>query len=808
MIDNDNNNIQNKSILIVDDIPENLQVLSAILTEEELEISFATNGMQALATVTHNPPDLILLDISMPEMDGFEVCKKLKADKITSQIPVIFLTARTQPEDIIKGFKSGAVDFITKPFNSSELLSRVKTHLELKISRDIIQEKNMELHNEIQERLKVEKALKNREEQLKQAQQMAKIGSLEYDYKTRKISLSENFNEILNLDNFKITDKFRHTNFFEYLHEDDKVNLLKFYKETKGTYKDFEKEFRIVDKGGNLRYMIIKSKFQFNESNKPEKFIFTFQDITQQKRNEQLKREVEIADHTAQIKQQLLANMSHEIRTPMTGIMGMSEFLLASPLNSEQRDYVSTIRKSSQSLLNIINDILSLSKLEAGKMKLIYKKFNFCNTINDVKALFIAHSKEKNIDLSIHCHQDIPKYIKADENRIKQVLTNLLSNALKFTDKGSISIKCAIQKFLENKLLIKVEVIDTGIGIDKKDQNKLFSLFSQVDASLSRNYEGAGLGLSISRELVKLMGGEIGVVSEKGKGSNFWFTFFAEKTGISDEPVKEEKTASLKELDLKLKILYVEDMFVNQKVISMMLKNAGCEVIIANNGKEALEIFDETRFDLVLMDVQMPVMDGVEAVKQLRKNYQDLPPVIGLSANALEGDAEKYIAEGMDDYLSKPVSKDMLLEKIIYWTVGEKVKPEHTFHEEEISMEENLPVLNSDTVDVIIEQASGNREIVHDIFTSFLQDIDDLIAETKKAIAENNFEAMKKAVHTIKGLCGTIGASQLHEISKKIDRFNKKANFSEAEKLIPGFLKAYDHLKETITIHIYEPDRQ
>jgi len=384
--------------------------------------------------------------------------------------------------------------------------------------------------------------------------------------------------------------------------------------------------------------------------------------------NEEIKQNIAIVEKTAQIKQQFLANMSHEIRTPMNVIMGMLNMVNETKLNETQIDYIQTIQTASENLLNIINDILDLNKIEAGKMELKLNTFDVFKTANKIKKLFEETAKSKGIDFNVIVSKDIIQYIKADENRIIQIVSNLISNAFKFTHKGNISVNFSIANQNKEKVVFFIEVIDTGIGIKEDDQKRLFTKFSQLDNTLTRSYEGTGLGLAISKEFAELMGGEIGVKSEYKKGSTFWFTFAATVSDKNDCTSDKTVTQSFKDLHFNVSVLLVEDKFVNQKVETLILENIGCKVTIANNGKEAVDLISEgNKYDIVFMDIQMPIMDGIEAVSILRKNYKPLPPIIGLSANALEGDAERYISLGMDDYLSKPFTTEQIKEKLFKW---------------------------------------------------------------------------------------------------------------------------------------------
>lgn len=422
---------------------------------------------------------------------------------------------------------------------------------------------------------------------------------------------------------------------------------------------------------GEERIILISSSPKFDSNNQYDGAFGIFRDITERLQNEELKRSIEIAEQSAKLKQQFLANMSHEIRTPISGIIGMAEFLAKTKLTNEQKDYLDTIKQSSESLLNIINDILDLSKIEAGKIDVKEDIFAIDEIVSKAKGLFEGLKKNKTISFQTELDVNLPKYIKTDKKLLNQIIANLISNAVKFTSNGNINLSIFLQEKLEKSIVLRFEIRDTGIGIKPEDQLKLFSKFTQLDDTYTRSYEGTGLGLSICKELAKILGGNIDVESKYGKGSTFWFTIISTVTSITDTvdaPVLQESDA----VNLNAKILMAEDKLVNQKVISLMLQSAGCFVDIAANGLEAIQLFEKNKYDIVLMDIQMPLMDGITATRTLRQRFVNLPPIIALSANALEGDSDKYIAQGMDDYIAKPVTSEVLYQKIQYWLMKNK----------------------------------------------------------------------------------------------------------------------------------------
>jgi len=422
-------------------------------------------------------------------------------------------------------------------------------------------------------------------------------------------------------------------------------------------------ECRYINKNGEYKWIEI---FAVNCLDSPEikGVLINYKDISERKNNQALQQEIIIARNSAEFKQKFLANMSHEIRTPLTGVLGMAEILSKTRLDTSQKDYLTTLLQSAENLREIINLILDYSKIEAGKIVLKSVEFSISDLIGETKSFFNSVT-QKDLHWSSYLDENIPERIVTDKNRVSQIIRNLVSNAVKFTNTGGVSLKItrgdaspsASQE--ESELFLKVEVKDTGKGINKAYHEKLFEPFFQVDSELSRHHDGTGLGLPICKELVGLLGGEIGFESEPGQGSTFWFTFRcevrAEDIDIPQQPQESNPHTPLKPVK-RLSILLVEDKFINQKVICLLLKSLGHSVIIAENGEEALGIYQHNLFDLVLMDIQMPVMDGIEATRLLREQFNDLPPIIGLSANAFEGDREKYIALGLDEYLTKPIN--------------------------------------------------------------------------------------------------------------------------------------------------------
>ena len=357
-------------------------------------------------------------------------------------------------------------------------------------------------------------------------------------------------------------------------------------------------------------------------------------------------------------KQNFLANMSHEIRTPLTGVMGIIDIMGQTPLSAEQKEYINILKHSSENLREIINQVLDYSRIEAGRLHLKNILFSFEDLKNQAQTLFQSLASNKLVFES-YIDPDIPENICADKNRITQIISNLISNGIKFTPEGIIAFKAEkiADKSDPKQLIIKISITDTGLGIVEEKQEGLFEPFAQIHQSDYREYEGTGLGLTICKELAILHGGEIGLQSQYGKGSTFWFTFKAECIDNDNTEIISPQRAQQTQ-PKKLRILLVEDKIVNQKVMKLLLTSFSHSVDLAENGAIALEKFHPEKYDLILMDIQMPVMDGITATRKLRETHKSLPPIIGLSANAFEGDREKYMKMGLDEYITKPLKKE------------------------------------------------------------------------------------------------------------------------------------------------------
>jgi len=425
------------------------------------------------------------------------------------------------------------------------------------------------------------------------------------------------------------------------------VDPEELYRIISQTYEDFDRERRLAERASKLMEDELLSMNASLEARVLERTVAL----------ERAKRHAEAASRS---KSEFLAMMSHEVRTPLFGILGMLELTMEHPLSAEPKEMLQTARTCGKALLTILNDILDLSRLESGKLELEYLDFSLRQLIDEIASTFAVQLAAKDLRLEVSWDDSLPELIHGDATRLRQIIFNLLGNSVKFTEKGFIRLSLA-QAGTPEEPRLRVEVSDSGEGIPESVQHKLFEPFQQGDSSIHRRKGGAGLGLSICRQLIALMHGTIHFTSIPGAGSTFWFelplTPAAASRGATPYPLREPEPLH------GLRILVAEDNAVNQRIVRKILEKAGCVVMLAHNGAEALRMLHQHRFDMVLMDVHMPILDGSAATQQIRALPSPLKDIviIGLSANALKGDRERYLEIGMDEYLTKPIDRAALL---------------------------------------------------------------------------------------------------------------------------------------------------
>jgi signal transduction histidine kinase len=524
------------NLLIVDDRPENIVALEALLKRDDLNLITTTLPNEALRLCWEKDIAIAMVDVQMPGMDGFELVEILKSNPRTKDILIIFVTAiSTETKYAVKGLNSGAVDYLYKPLDPFISSAKVDSFIQLVRSQREIKRKNQEMES-------------------------------------------------------------------------------------------YQKK-------------LIEAK--------------------------------ELAEQGKRIKENFLANMSHEIRTPINGIIGIANLLNKTALTDEQHKMVELLEISSESLLGVINDILDLSKIESGKFRITRAETDVIKQCQSVINILTIRAKEKDLALKMEIDENVPQYILADSLRLNQILMNLIGNAIKFTEKGSVTLKVKVIDRKGNNRKICFSVIDTGIGIAKQNISKIFETFEQADEQTTIKFGGTGLGLAIVKNLAELKGGGLEVISEENKGSTFNFSNWYEIVEGKERLNKEEVFKFLPFENAS--VLVAEDNMINQFLITKILKDWNITIKVANNGQEAIDLLKENNYDLILMDTFMPVMNGLDAIKQIRKGYapgKENIPIITFSAAVMEEDRKTAIGAGADDMISKPFEMETLYKKIKLFVEG------------------------------------------------------------------------------------------------------------------------------------------
>ncbi|MBF0584955.1 MAG: response regulator [Magnetococcales bacterium] len=946
------------AILIVDDAPENLDLLKSALVEQ-YKVRPAINGSLALRLALMEPqPDLILLDVMMPDMDGFEVCRQLKRDERTRDIPVIFITAKSGDQDELEGLQMGAVDYITKPISLPIVQARVRTHLALREIGRAMEEKNHRLY-EINERLTDSmEQLSASEERFRSLVQtipdiVYKIDSegrftflnksierlgyhqseligkhfseiihsadvhdaslekvlerlgrgtshpnqklfderrsgvrmtvgLELRLRTKK-GHSETIYELKNIDSNLLSVEVNSTGLYgdvgsetsyrsrQYvgtvgvirditdrqkaqnaLAEErkllrqlvDAVPLPIFLFEAEGqlilsneAFQQFvgipgdsldgvflnelfcledqhsvrglleslhqdpdadrvHQELTVKAGDDSLRILnVTLLKFHKTAQEKltiigvmvdvTEERAFTVQLIQAKKEADRLARQ---AAEASRAKGDFLANMSHEIRTPLNAVIGLTHLCLQTPLTEQQRDYLAKVGLSANALLQLINDILDFSKIEAGKLTMEKSGFALEKVLGGVATILGIKSQEKGLELLLETRSNVPGRLLGDSHRLGQILTNLAGNAVKFTEKGRVSITTELLEEKTGTVVLQFSVRDTGIGMSAEQVGNLFQEFSQGDSSITRKYGGTGLGLAISKRLVEMMGGQIQVESAPGQGSCFRFTAEFSKwanapspavpiAGTTGQPGSRTAYGDRSRLTGQ-KVMLVEDNEINQQVAKELLEQVGIQVTIARHGQEAVNLLQQLSVDQVLMDLQMPVMDGLTASRIIRQTLKLAQiPIIAMTANALVGDREKCLAAGMNDHIAKPVVPEELYNTLLKWlpdqggSLAPRAIPSAADAAQEV--EPLFPPIAGVDVTQGMRNVGGNATLYRNLLLKFSQNQGGSCQVIKACLANKDVPLLERTAHTLKGVASTVGALALAKWAGNIEKLSR-----------------------------------
>jgi PAS domain S-box-containing protein len=524
----------------------------------------------------------------------------------------------------------------------------------------------------------------------------------------------------------------------------------------------------VKNKRGELRWWAIGGAPNYDDKGKLVGSIGIHLDITEQKQMEiELEKQKIKAEQASKAKEAFLANMSHEIRTPLNGIIGFLRELERQQLTDLQKKYVENSTVASKHLLSIINNILDISKIEAGEMSLEVEDFIFENIIANVVNVLEPLAKKKGLKLISQISKDVNGVLKGDILRLEQVLFNLIGNSLKFTNKGKIYLKCEVLKDTKAFQRLQISVVDTGIGMEQSYAENIFNKFSQEDKAITRKFGGTGLGMAITKELILLMNGKINVQSEKGLGTTVSFIIDLEKGNFDNiKKIQNEINVDISGIN----ILLVEDNIINRMVAINSLNYFNCVVTEATNGIEAIEILKNKSFDIILMDVQMPEMDGIETTVKIREELQLQTPIIALTANAFKSEVEKCKNAGMDDYITKPFEEFDLIETISRFTNKQAAATNNS------CIEKNEKLYNLKSLDSI---SRGNSEFITKMIMIFIDQIKEVIPNAEVALASGEFLAMSKLIHKIKPSIEGMGITSIADKIKTLEKITKEGKDKE-----------------------------
>ena len=767
-------------ILLIEDHPGDVRLLMEQLRDSGLE-EYVLHRKENLAEgrkVPHETKiDVILLDLGLPDSMGLDTFDAIYAEFPT--YPIIVLTGHADSSLGLKAVKRGAQDFLEKMEVKGPLLGKT---IKYAIER-----------NQMLRRLE-------------EAQQLAKVGNWEVDLGSNQFLCS---NQIYNIFERGPGGKFQtFEDYMQAIYPEDQQIVAENIQKAFSTGKRFKVDHRIQMDDGRIKHVVLQGKAEKDDVGALARLIGTTQDITDRKQVEELTRQKELAIKSAKLRKEFLAKTSHEIRTPLNPILLLTTLLLESDLTPQQKEYLNAIRAAGDTLLAVVNDILDLSKIEAGKIDFIRNSFNISQVFEHIEDMMKPNAVVQNLDFVMEVDNRLPEFVIGDDVRLTQILLNLVGNAIKFTHKGRVHIAARKKLQRDDKLIVEFSVEDTGIGIAEDKLKVIFDSFQQIESDVNRRHGGTGLGLTIVKQLVKLQGGHISVKSEVGKGSVFSFelTFDLSKKELDGK----EETIIDKTRLAGMEILLVEDNPLNQLVTKKLLTDWGIQLDIANNGKEGVECLGRKGYDLVLMDVQMPEMDGYEATRFIREQMEAPKkdtPIIALTANAFSGSDDECLKVGMNDYVSKPIEIQNLYSKILQHAhvarpVVAAVPANGNGHMQIIVEEESqLPEeaeekndMNFTDLSYLEEISGGDRTIIRKTIDKFIETTPGILSNMDQLLADGDYPGLGRSAHKLKSSVAFMGINEIKDTILQVEHSAKnKENLDRLPALVSRIRTVIEH---------------
>jgi CheY-like chemotaxis protein len=743
-------------ILVVEDDELDRMIIKRALDGADMntEVIFAESMESGRKAVVGRNYDCIFIDYNLPGGNGLELMKYIRESGNSS--PVIVVTSQGDERIAVEIMKNGAADYITKNMLTAESLKQILRHI-------------FRLRESEGEKTRFEKALQNTQKTLQTVVANAPVILFSIDTHGILTML-----EGKGISDFDLDRKSYLTPESENADRTLPISAAALKRSLSG------KDVKDVIKRKGKFYEVMYSPM-LNHDDEIIGVMGVATDVTLHKlAEEQLLTEKSIAEETARIKQQFLANMSHEIRTPMNGIIGLSDIMLRTKLDEEQKKYIQSIINCSDNLLVIINDILDLSKIEAGRMTIEKMPFHLHDIIENSLSMFSGIASKKNIKLSAVCSDNVPQFLVGDSVRLSQVLNNLIDNALKFTPSGEVAlnVSCAIETPDNASLVFTVQ--DSGIGISKENCETIFESFTQASSDTARKYGGTGLGLTIVRKLLEMQGGSISLNSIEGKGSAFTFNISYPKATEKEIESLRRTSSTVAIPDLSnLHVLIAEDNEMNRMIIQKHFKDWKIKFKVAENGNEVVELVKQHTFDLILMDIQMPIMDGYDATKIIRNTLPQQKagvPIIAVTAHATNTERVKCLEAGMNDYLSKPFRSEDLLKKICGFMDGRVNIPES--RKEKISAASEKKETSSFQfrvvdMDYLRRVAVNEPQFIQEMISIFLQRTPEALRTIRDSINAKDMQTVWQTAHRMKPTFSYMGMKNTSVLAADLEKLCK-----------------------------------